>query len=63
MNWGRPSRICRAEGVRFGDVLEQVERAPVLPYLPHLFMQAKGCVALTEEEGRVVGEKLGVKGG
>ena len=63
VNWGRPSRICRAEGVRFGDVLEQVESAPVLPYLPHLFMLAKGCVALTEEEERVVGEKLGLKGG
>ena len=63
VNWGRPSLICNEDGVRFRDVLEKVESAPVLPYLPHLFMQAKGCVALTEEEERVVGEKLGFKGG
>ena len=61
VDWGRPSRICRAEGVRYGDVLERVERAPVLPYLPHLFLLARGCVALTEEEVGVVGGKLGAK--
>lgn len=63
LNWGRPSHICNEDGVRFRDVLEKVESAPVLPYLPHMFMQAKGCIALTEEEERMVERKLALKAG
>ena len=49
--------------MRFRDVWEVVERAPVVPYLPHLFMLGRGCVALTvEEEGGMVGRELGVVG-
>jgi hypothetical protein len=62
VNWGRPSHIYNEDGVRFRDVLEKVESAPVLPYLPHMFMQAKGCIALTEEEERMVEEKLSLNG-
>ena len=63
VDWGKPSSICREEGVRFRDVWEVVERAPVVPYLPHLFMLGRGCVALTrEEEGGMVGGEVRLEG-
>ena len=49
--------------MRFRDVWEVVERAPVVPYLPHLFMLGRGCVALTrEEEGGMVGGEVRLEG-
>lgn len=56
VNWGRPTHVFNEDGIRFHEILEKVESAPVLPYLPHMFMQAKGCIALTEDEEELVEE-------
>lgn len=61
IDWGQPKRICNEDGVRFWQVLEITESATPTAYLPHIFMLAKGTIALTEAEEKMVEVELGKK--
>ena len=61
-DWGQSKRVYNEDGVRFWQVLEITEQATVTAYLPHMFMLAKGVIALTEAEEEMVREELGQKG-
>lgn len=60
IDWGQPRRVYSEEGVRFGQVLEVTEGEGVgtVAYLPHIFMLAKGVIALTEAEEEMVEREL-----
>ena len=58
IDWGQPQRIFNETGVRFWQVLEITEQAGTVLYLPHMFMLAKGVIALTESEEGMVEREL-----
>lgn len=62
IDWGQPKRVYNEGGVRFWQVLEITEGATMTAYLPHMFMLAKGVIALTDAEEEMVREELGKKG-
>ena len=50
LNWGRPIYVHKEEGIRLEDVLREIQGAPILPYLPHIFMQLQDVICLTDAE-------------
>lgn len=57
LNWGRPIQIHNGEGIRFEEVLREIADSPILPYLPHIFMQLQDVVCLSDADEKQV-EKL-----
>ena len=59
-NWGRAIDVERSEGIRFGDILREIERttAAPIPYMPHFFMLLSNSICLTDEDDKEVAESI-----
>ena len=58
LNWGRPLYVYNESGIRLEDVLREIQNAPILPYLPQIFMQLQDVICLTDAEEKHIADSL-----